>query len=70
MNSNKSEKMRNHGKDRRMNAGDLVRYLKRESTVEGISLLGTEQDKRQGKKKASQNKAGVQEDMLSRNKVG
>lgn len=52
-----------------MNAGDLVRYLKRESTVEETSLLATEQDKCQGeKKKASQNKAGVQEDMLGRNK--
>lgn len=70
MKSNKREKIRNHGNDRRMNAGDLVRYLKKESTVEEISLLGTEQDKRQGKKTASQNTAGVQEDMLSRNKVG
>ena len=37
-----------------MNTGELVRYLKRESTMEETSLLGTEQDKRQGKKKASQ----------------
>lgn len=34
-----------------MNAGDLVRYLKRESTVEETSLLATEQDKCQGEKK-------------------
>lgn len=70
MNSNEREKIRNHGKDRRMNAGELVRYLKRENTVEETSLLGTEQDKHQGKKTASQNKAGVQEEMLRRNKVG
>lgn len=42
----------NHEK-RRKNAGELVRYLKRGSTVEELSLLGTEQGKRQGKKQAS-----------------
>lgn len=59
MNSNKRENIRNHGKDGRVNAEELVRCQKRESNMEETSLLGTEQDKCQGKKPASQNKAGV-----------
>jgi len=53
-----------------MNTGDLVMYLKRESSVEETSLLVTKQDKCQGKNRASQNKAEEQEDTVGRNEVG
>lgn len=57
-----------------MNAGELVRYLKRKSTMEETSLLWTEPDKCQGKKTASQTlerkKAGHPPAMLKEKLLG